>query len=423
MYSPDSAAIGRGYNLSNESWTIGRAVDGVGQIADDALSRSHVRITPEAGAVYLVEDLGTSNGTFINGLRIEDKTPLEVGSVLAVGETLMVMDASPPRDSMPARDDIVAEIPEIVGDSLVAARLRHSIATIAPISASVLLLGPTGSGKEVAARAIGRLSHRKGPFVPVNCAAIPNELAEAELFGYTRGAFTGATSDHEGYFSQANGGTLFLDEVGDLPEPVQAKLLRVIETNEIQRLGDHVRSSLELRVIAATHKNLDAVGFRKDLFARLGEWVLNIPSLAERKTDILTLFTHFLQTKASPPFTFAFAEALLLYHWPMNVRELRTLALRLSNLHTHTRCLDVEDLPELLLDTLEHRFEEDPITNRRDTDPFEVRAPPKTELEQLLAAAHGNVSQAAHDYGCHRNQLYRWLRRRNIDPRVFRPHE
>ena len=417
VYSPDASALGRTFALTGERWTLGRAVEGPGHLADDALSRMHVRFTPRPGAVYVVEDLRTSNGSFLDGRSLTEVTPLEVGQVLSVGETLLVVDAEPPRDALPTRDDATGDVPEIRGTSLTSERLRLSIATVAPTAGSVLILGPTGSGKEVAARALERLSGRRGAFVPVNCAAIPSSMAEAELFGYAKGAFTGATSEHEGFFAQADGGTIFLDEVGDLPEPVQAKLLRVLETGEVQRLGEERRRILDLRVVAATHKNLDNLDFRKDLFARLGDWVLRIPSLAERRADILDLFDFFLETEEPRPYSSEFAEALLLYDWPMNVRELQKMARRLANLRTGNRVLDVEDLPELLQGMLDHRFEE-----AEEIEDEEVNAPPREELEALLAATEGNVKQAAIEYGCHRNQLYRWLRRRRIDPRVFRAH-
>lgn len=418
VYSPDVEALGRSFPLSGETWTLGRAVGGAGQLADDALSRTHVRLTPRPGAVYLAEDLGTSNGSFLDGRRLVEATPLEVGQVLSVGETLLVVDAEPPRDALPARDDTTGDVPEIRGSSLAAERLRRSLATVAQTAGSVLLLGPTGSGKEIAARALERLSGRPGAFVPVNCAAIPSEMAEAELFGYVKGAFTGAASGHEGFFAQANGGTIFLDEVGDLPEPVQAKLLRVLETGEVQRLGEETRRTLDLRVVAATHRNLENFGFRKDLYARLGDWVLRIPPLSDRRADVLDLFDFFLQAESPRPYSSEFAEALLLYDWPMNVRELKKLARRLANLRTGDRILDVEDLPELLQTMLEHRFEE--FEDPEEAD--DISAPPRQALEALLAATRGNVKQAAIDYGCHRNQLYRWLRRRRIDPRAFRAH-
>ena len=418
VYSPDAEALGRAFELAGEPWTLGRAVEGSGQIADNALSRTHVRLSPRSGAVYVVEDLNTSNGSFLDGVRLRDSIPLEVGQVLSIGQTLLVVDASPPKDAMPVREGVNHAVPEVVGISLATERLRQSLATVAPTQGAVLLLGPTGSGKEVAARALGRLSLREGPFVPVNCAAIPSDLAEAELFGYTKGAFTGATSDHEGYFAQADTGTIFLDEVGDLPAPLQAKLLRVLESQEIQRLGEKTRRQLNIRVIAATHRNLDNVGFRKDLFARLGDWVVRIPSLAERKADILELFDFFVGS-SDRTYTFEFAEALLLYDWPLNIRELQKLAQRLSSLRTNDRELDIDDLPEDLQNALEHRYED---SLPSDVDQPDVNAPPREVLETLLAAAKGNVSQAAHAYGCHRNQLYRWLRRRQIDPSAFRDH-
>jgi hypothetical protein len=367
--SPDAKVLGRRYALSGASWRFGRAVEGPGMIADRAMSRTHADVRAIDGR-YVVEDLGGHNGTFVDGVGVSDVVELAPHAVLSMGDTLLVVDEDPHPDHLPAASHADPRaVHEWVGSSFAAERVRRALATVALAHGSVLLLGPTGSGKEVAARAIHRLSGRAGPWVPVNCAAIPQEIAEAEFFGYKRGAFTGAVADRDGFFVQASGGTLFLDEVGDLPVPLQAKLLRVLEDGFVQSLGGGPPRRVELRVVAATHVDLDRVGFRRDLLARLGDWTLHLPSLSERRVDILALWEHFVREEAlkhlsgstgvpldsvdgvavlTRPATAELSEALLLHDWPMNVRELQKLARRLSTLAAHSPVFDLPLLPEVM---------------------------------------------------------------------------
>ena len=226
----------------------------------------------------------------------------------------------------------------LVGRSPGMLRLGAMLARLAPAPATVLLQGESGTGKEVAARALHRLSGRQGPFVPLNCAAVSPELIESELFGHVRGAFTGASGQRDGLFYYARGGTLFLDEVGELPLPMQAKLLRVLEEHKIRPVGSEQELTVDVRVVAATNRNLeDEVGagrFRQDLLFRLDVVKLTLPPLRERAEDIPELIVHFvhqLATRLGLPamdFTPAVVAGLQRYHWPGNVRELRNLVER-----------------------------------------------------------------------------------------------
>ncbi|HEX6590777.1 MAG TPA: sigma-54 dependent transcriptional regulator [Moraxellaceae bacterium] len=214
-------------------------------------------------------------------------------------------------------------------------RLLDYIERLAPSEAPVLIIGETGTGKELVARHIHHLSGRKGPFLAVNCGAISEQLAESELFGHEAGSFTGAVGKREGWFEAANGGTLFLDEIGDLPLPMQVKLLRVLQEREVVRIGSRKSIPVDVRLVAATNVDLDhavsAGHFRRDLLYRLNIAQARLPPLRERPGDVLPLVEHFLRSYSqrmsirTPSLTPAAAEALLGYAWPGNIRELENV--------------------------------------------------------------------------------------------------
>lgn len=429
VHSPDPDYLGADFLLDGRELVFGRSSEAAQAVRDQRMSRRHVVLSAGQSG-YLVEDLDTTNGTFLDGKRVSGRRPLD-GVVLSAGDTLMVVDREPDRDHLPASAAAdPSGVAGVVGGSAATQRLRSSIATVAPTDGTVLLLGPTGTGKEVTARAIHEASGRTGAFVPVNCAAVPADIAEAEMFGHKKGAFTGAEHERAGYFGLAEGGTLFLDEVGDLPAPVQAKLLRVLEDKTIQPLGGGAPVAVDVRVVAATHVDLEDTGFRRDLLARLCDWVLRIPSLADRRADVLTLFKHFQRTefphRPVREGTPEFYEALLLYGWPMNVRELRKLAKRLEQLAGDAP-FTLSDLPAEMRAPLASRFGADVPTPRAAsqsgaTAPAEPDdgMPSIDALETALAEAKGNVKAAAIAGGWHRTQLYRWLKRAGIDPARFR---
>lgn len=229
---------------------------------------------------------------------------------------------------------------QILGDSPELQAVLRAAQLVSKADCPVLILGESGTGKEELARTLHRLSPRAaGPFIPVNCGALPSELAESELFGHRRGAFTGADRDHPGFVGAAEGGTLFLDEIGDLPLSLQPKLLRFLERGERQPLGEPRARAVDVRVLAATHRDLHAASdqglFRRDLFYRLHVVPLELPPLRLRGNDVLLLADHFLTElasthgRASPRLTRAARRALLAHRWPGNVRELRHLCERL----------------------------------------------------------------------------------------------
>ena len=222
----------------------------------------------------------------------------------------------------------------IDGESPETKAMKNLIAMVSQTDSTALILGETGTGKDIVAQAIHKCSNKKGPFITVNCAAIPSELLESELFGHEKGSFTGADKQRKGRFEQSSGGSLFLDEIGDMPLPLQAKLLRAIESKTIQRVGGAQDIKIDLRLICATHRDLEkkveSGEFRADLFFRINVLPINVPSLAERRTDIPSLQKTLLNNlkadeRQKPIFTPDAITALCKHNWPGNVRELKNV--------------------------------------------------------------------------------------------------
>jgi two-component system NtrC family response regulator len=318
--------------------------------------------------------------------------------------------------SEPARPEISAistAEDSLVGGSAAMRNVQKSIGMLADSDTSVLITGETGTGKEVVARAIHRHGRRANrPFIALNCAAIPAELLESQLFGHTRGAFTGAVADTLGSFRAADGGTLFLDEIGDMAAPLQAKLLRVLQERVVTPLGGKP-VAVDVRIISATHQDLAAAvksgSFREDLFYRLGVVPLELPPLRERLADIIELAEHFLALFSKPAHRLS-AEAaarLLAHDWPGNVRELRNAMERVAVLGRRA-VVAAEDL-----DFLRPTDTTIPATDL----PGAVARLEQAMIRRALAESGGNRSEAARQLGIHRQLLHEKLRRYDIaDP-------
>ncbi len=252
----------------------------------------------------------------------------------------------------------MSSISKILGTSKVIKELRSLIETMAASDATVLILGESGTGKELVARNLHQLSNRsKHKFIPVNCAAIPRDLIESELFGHRKGSFTGALSDRIGRFELANGGTLFLDEIGDLPSEVQVKLLRVIQERVVDPIGSHKPTPIDVRIVSATHRDLEgeikAGRFREDLFYRLNVLPIHTPPLRDRPEDLQILIDNFAKQFAKgidQPLVFSncLMNAFKQYSWPGNIRELSNICARFSTLYPGMQLL-YKDIPQMML--------------------------------------------------------------------------
>jgi two-component system nitrogen regulation response regulator NtrX len=305
---------------------------------------------------------------------------------------------------------------DLIGDSVALRRLRHQIAMAAPTNGRVLIHGENGSGKELVARAIHAGSARADkPFVEVNCAAIPEELIESELFGHEKGAFTGAVQRHRGRFEIASGGTLFLDEIGDMSLKTQAKVLRALEEQAFERVGGRETVRVDVRLIAASNRDLEALirdgRFREDLYYRLAVIPLEVPPLRDRKEDIPLLVDHFLAVFSAENGRRAKSvsgEALayfLAYDWPGNVRELRNMVERLVIMSPHD-VIGPDDLPA-------------PLRPKEDTVPAEARERSLKEAREHFERAYivaelkahdWNVTRTAERLGIERSHLYRKIK-------------
>ncbi len=312
------------------------------------------------------------------------------------------------------------------GNSPALAELREQIRVIGPTRASVLITGENGSGKELVARAIHAASRRAdGPFVEVNCAAIPEELIESELFGHEKGAFTGAARRRRGKFDLADGGTLFLDEIGDMTLKTQAKILRVLQEMRFERVGGSRTHEVDVRVIAATNKDLEAEiqagRFREDLYYRLNVVPVHVPPLRERTEDIPALFEHFIalycaEEKREPVAVAPEVPALLMrYGWPGNVRELKNVAERMVIL-CRSDTLTAADVPPAIL------REVDPGVGPAGVAPAGAdlrdarRSFERQFIRQHLAACGGNVAQTAERIGLDKSSLYKKMKELEIEP-------
>ena len=326
---------------------------------------------------------------------------------------------------------------EIIGESFAIRRLREKLTLVAPTNAAVLIIGENGTGKELVARALHLQSRRAHQaFVEVNCAAIPEDLIESELFGHEKGAFTGASARHRGKFDLAHEGTLFLDEIGDMSLKTQAKILRILEEQRFERVGGGRPIQVDVRVVVATNKNLEAEilqgRFREDLYHRINVIPLAVPPLRERRGDIPLLASHFLrelsQEGDAPAKTFSDAAltALTALPWPGNVRELKNFVFRLAILSPGT-VIEEADLP-LAASGQEAAPSGAEIAagggEAADLDPFlqvpsfrEARAQfEKQFLRRKLAECRGNVSLLAEKIGLERSHLYRKLKAYGLEP-------
>ncbi len=389
--------------LSGSRWVLGRGGPVDVSLDRPRVSRAHAEIV-RRGPVLAIRDLGSTNGTRVDGKRIEHAS-IGVGSVIRLGEWLGVVE------------DVETEAgfgelaPGLWGGAMIAESLRI-LELAVPSRLPVLLVGKTGTGKERFARALHHLSGKDLPFCALNCAAIQPALAEAELFGYRKGSFTGADRSYAGALRNAGKGVLFLDEVAELPLAVQAKLLRALDTGDVAPLGEVAGAHFEARIVAACHEPLsDSVAkgsFREDLAARLAGVVIPLPELRLRRADIPALFDTFLRQYSggtAPAVSTKLYERLCLYAWPGNVRELELLARQLLAIRGMEPLLRRSHLPPALLPAPE-ASDAAPVTRSNTVD--------VDRLSSALKDAGGNVKAAAKMAGISRQRAYRLIGSRRL---------
>lgn len=390
------------------------------QLTDPSVSREHCVVSAIAGQVA-VKDLGSRNGTFLGTAQITEAS-VPLGALLLLGNTtLAVQPRLHVREVAPSSERLFGDL---YGESVAMREVFAILARVAQTDATVLIEGESGTGKELVARAIHRHSGRRDAnYVVFDCAAVPPQLAESELFGHKRGAFSGAVEDREGAFHRANGGTICLDEIGELPLELQPKLLRVLETGEVRRVGDDTMRKVDVRVVSATNRDLRAEAqrgtFRTDLLYRLDVVKVRMPPLRHRPEDIAGLVSKLLSDKLVPGDEVGGdnLRKLMGYAWPGNVRELRNMLDRAVAL-APSRPARFEDL---IFNLGVH--EPSPLTIGP-TFPGVAGALPYKEakaqllgsfdrayVEALLERHAGNVSRAADAAGLSRRALYDLIKR------------
>lgn len=398
--SQDSFSVG-------EFLTIGRDHCNSVRIDDPFVSARHVRIEKKARG-YLLKDMQSSNGTFLNGTAIIEAY-LNNNDKISVGESTFIFSKINKQSS------------QLSSQNPSWNKQLERLPAIANTDYTVLIIGPSGTGKEVVSHWIHKNSQRgSGPYVTINCSALSESLIESELFGHVRGAYTGATDDRKGAFEAARRGTLFLDEIGDLPLSLQPKLLRALENNEIRPVGSDKTIKTNVRIIAATHKNLKHKvmknEFREDLYHRLNICRVTPPPLIERMEDFDALFYNFAK-EHKVAFSFTAIEKLKNHIWPGNIRELKNLVIRAAAYFPGKR-IEADDIHQLI-------DKEDSPDHSSLTIPHPEELPPMKEIErdlilQKLQKHFGNQRRAAEDLQMPKSTFHDKLKYYQINPQHFK---
>jgi DNA-binding NtrC family response regulator len=420
----DEVFVGRGKRSALRRVEGGRHVLQL-LVPDETISSRHARIG-RRGTGFVLEDLGSRNGTLVDGCAVEE-IELADGALVELGSTLFLFREGR-ADAALVPDKMLAQSRKVLLDTL-NTDFEHALARlrlVAPSSISILLFGETGAGKEVLAEDIHARSGRPGQLVAVNCGAIPAPLVEAQLFGHTRGAFTGATQDEPGFVRSADRGTLFLDEIADLPLSSQAALLRLLQSRELTPVGSSKSVRVDVRVIAATHGNLEAMveqgAFRRDLYARLAGFVQTLPALRERREDLGLLVGTLLERLghgAPARLEVDAARALFAYDFPLNVRELEQ-ALSAALVLAGGAPLAPSHLPDAIRKN-RALLKRMTVSDSPSAQPLSAEEAATYEaLVSALRDTGGNVSEAARLMGKARQQVQRWARRFGVTPAQFK---
>lgn len=400
--SPNLAAVSIG-----EVCMLGREAGCDIVISDPFVSSRHARIE-RRGSTFTLRDLQSRNGLYLNGTRVVESV-LTVGDKLKLGDTVFVFAESPANEG------------ELGSKNILWAEQLRRLPAFASTDFPVLITGPSGAGKEILSRAVHRLSRRSTKdFVGLNCSALSEHLIESELFGHTKGAFTGAVADRRGAFETARGGTLFLDEIGDLPISLQPKLLRAIEANEIRPVGSDRAVQTDVRIVAATHKNLvQAVRdgrFREDLYYRLNVCHIRPPALRDRLEDFDDLLYAFAK-QFRVRFSFSAIQALKEHPWNGNIRELKNVIARASAYYPGAH-IQAEDLPGILEPNAhlpEIHYVADGSMVELPRSPSVLKNMERDMIIRRLIANRGNQRQTAKDLGMAKSTLHDRIRHYSID--------
>jgi transcriptional regulator of acetoin/glycerol metabolism len=395
------------------------------RVPDSRMSSSHARLKRDREA-FTLEDLSSKNGSIVNGAP-QKEVAIEDGDLIELGCTFFffrrLFDPAPRNTAH--RSGPLASLPGVATLLPTFADQLRLFGEVAASNIPLLIRGESGTGKELLARAAHELSRRSGALVPVNCGALPANLIEAELFGHRKGAFSGATEDRPGLVRASDRGTLLLDEIGELPAAAQAALLRVIQEREVMPIGAVRPVAVDLRIVCATHRDLDVLvergTFRADLFARINGFQVRVPPLRERREDLGLLIAALLRRLAPDraqeiTFSGGAARRLLTHRWPLNVRELE-------------KCLAAALI--VARGRIEEQHLQLSLTAPRDPDADDGEAGrplrPLSEGEQqrrvqlieLLQKHHGNISAVARELGKERVQIRRWLKLFQLRPEDF----
>jgi transcriptional regulator with PAS, ATPase and Fis domain len=427
--------IGRG---AARTWNVDAAGIATLEVPDPRMSGKHARLVKEDDG-WLLEDLGSTNGSYVGGSRVESAA-IDHASVVTLGATALLVD---PFEQVPDGSQRFIDAPSLKSRPRGIATLvplveqqMPRLVRVAMAKLPILLLGESGAGKEVLARTIHEISARTGPFVAINCGALAPTLVESQLFGYVKGAFSGALKDEPGLVRASSGGTLFLDEIGELPPAAQATLLRVLQEKEVLPLGATKPIAVDLRVVAATLKPIDeSPTFRPDLYARVAAYVHRLIPLRERRADLGLLIADLLprvaperagKLRLSPDLV----TALVSHAWPRNVRELEHL-LSVAVVTSTEDLLRLEHVGDGLRTSRAPVSAHLPASAPTSASPSAPSAPTsrplseddeklRVELSAALTRTHGNVSEVARTMGKTRMQIHRWMKRFGITPESFR---
>lgn len=423
----DTVDIGRGDARAAQRREGGRHLDL--RASCRRVSKSHARLIAQRDGTWLLKDRDSRNGCLINGVRVSHGVVRD-GDVIELGPLILRYRArlDAPKDA-PTELDSAHPSTASPGFDTLLPKLASQLATLARIAqtnVSTLLIGETGTGKEVLTRGIHELSGRSGPLIAVNCGALTESLVESQLFGHRKGAFTGALRNEPGFLRSAHEGTLLLDEIGDMPVPAQATLLRVLQEREVVPVGETRPVKVDLRVVAATHRPLDQMAvsgtFRADLLARLSGYRHVLPPLRERLEDLGLLIRDILahsDVAGADQFKFSAQMARMLFAraWTFNIRELVQI-LTVAAALAQDSVIKMEHLPATPRDQAPGEAPGGDATPApQDMSPELLRA----HLIALLKGTRGNVSAVARQMGKARMQIHRWMRALDINPADYRP--